>query len=765
MSETNNNNAEGSSSSSSNPGCRAGKASNSRGQGILPKEGERNVLITSALPYVNNVPHLGNIIGSVLSADVYARYSRLRGVNTLFVCGTDEYGTATETKALQEGLTPKQICDKYNRIHAQIYDWFNISFDIFGRTSTPQQSDICQDIFKRLHDNDQLVEQTIEQLYCDGCKKFLADRFVEGTCPSCSYEDARGDQCDRCGKLLNPVELKDPRCKVCSSTPTVKPTTHMFLDLRKLQPKIEDFVKESSHKGLWSSNAIQITGKWINETLEPRCITRDLQWGVKVPLPGYESKVFYVWFDAPIGYISITANYTPEWEKWWKNPNNVELFQFMGKDNVPFHTVIFPACLIGTGVRHTLLNHISTTEYLNYEDGKFSKSRGTGVFGDGVRDTGIPPEVWRYYLLANRPEQSDSIFSWEDFGQKNNAELLSCLGNYVNRSLKFVVDRFDSKVPPIGKLHDIDNKFIEDVNKDLTAYLAAMDKISEKEGLHIAMGIVQIGNKYIQDTKPWELVTEDKERCGTIVSLSVNLVHLIIAIFEPFLPSFSDKVRDQLKSEPHQIPSQFKPPTLAPHHEVGEVNPIFERLEKDRIEAFKEKFAGDKKGKFPAELKTGKILSVAPHPDAEHLYILQVSMGKDKRYQIVSGLREFYPDSAELVDKNVVVLVNIKQSKFKGALSQGMILTGEQASADGKLRVGVLSAKNPEPGLNVLPSGYSYEKLPKYDTKKFAQLDLVVDEQGFATFKNTRLEVERNLPDGSRDYLIADHGVVSGKVK
>ncbi|KAJ9701153.1 hypothetical protein PVL29_006479 [Vitis rotundifolia] len=406
----------------------------------LPIQGKRNILITSALPYVNNVPHLGNIIGCVLSADVFARYCRLRGYNAIYICGTDEYGTATETKAMEEKCTPQQICDKYHAIHKEVYKWFNISFDEFGRTSSPQQTEVCQAIFKKLMENNWLSENVMQQLYCDKCQKFLADRLVEGVCPTqdCNYDSARGDQCEKCGKLLNPIELKDPRCKFCRSTPHIRDTNHLFLELPLLKDKLEEYINHMSVAGSWSQNAIQATHAWLKEGLKPRCITRDLKWGVPVPHEKFKDKVFYVWFDAPIGYVSITSCYTPDWEKWWKNPENVELYQFMGKDNVPFHTVMFPSTLLGTSENWTLMKTISVTEYLNYEAGKFSKSKGVGVFGNDAKDTNIPVEVWRYYLLTNRPEVSDTLFTWVDLQAKLNSELLNNLGNFINRVLSFI---------------------------------------------------------------------------------------------------------------------------------------------------------------------------------------------------------------------------------------------------------------------------------------------------------------------------------------
>jgi len=477
------------------------------------------ILITTALPYVNNVPHLGNLVQTI-SGDVYARFLRLIGKEILFIGGTDEHGTTTETTAIKEGLTPREVCDKYFKIHSDVYTWFNISFDCLGRTSSPENKMIVLEIFHKLYENGFITADILEQTFCRQCDRFLADRFVEGTCPHCDYEHARGDQCERCGKILDAVELVDPTCKVCGNTPEVRKSKHLFIDLPSISPMLKKWI--ASVKDNWSVNAVTMTQAWLKEGLQKRCITRDLKWGISVPKEGYEHKVFYVWFDAPIGYIGITAECRKDWRNWWTS-EDVKLVQFMGKDNIPFHTIMFPSSLLGTKDPWIKVSELSVNEYLNYQGGQFSKSRHIGVFGNDAEETGIPSDVWRYYLMMNRPETGDTEFTWEDFQVKINNELVATFGNLVYRTMSFINRYYDSTLSELH-LTDADEEFskkVEEIEEKVKVYL---DEIRLKDALKEIMHICRLGNQYFQQTEPWKAVKLDPERAKSALTLLVNVL-------------------------------------------------------------------------------------------------------------------------------------------------------------------------------------------------------------------------------------------------
>lgn len=643
------------------------------------RQSKEKILVTSAIPYVNNVPHMGNIIGCVLSADVFARYHRSQGNDILYVCGTDEHGTATETKALEEGLTPREICDKYYAIHKRIYEWFNIQFDVFGRTSAQNHHTIVQEIFRDLDSNGYIVEREIQQSFCEKDNKFLADRFVEGECPHCHFENARGDQCDSCGKLLDPVDLLKPKCKICGTTPIQKSTKHLFIDLPKLQPKVKEWVEKQSIEGAWTTNAKTTTEAWLERGLEERAITRDLSWGVPVPKPGYENKVFYVWFDAPIGYVSLTdQRENTDWKEWWLNPENVRLYQFMAKDNIPFHTILFPATQMATGKQWTMLHHINATEYLQTEEGKFSKSRGTGLFGDEAMECGIPADIFRYYLLINRPERSDTVFAWKDLQEKLNGELLANLGNLVHRTLTFVKNYHEGKVEETV-LDEKSRNFLTWAGEEYAMITDDLSLAREKDALRRIMAVSSRANQYFQEQQPWKTRTEDPQSCQTTMFLLVNLIKDLATLIEPFMPETSIRMFAQLNIEPQKW-SQLGELSLTAHT-IGTPEPLFTKLEDKDLAAIKERLAAKKKKPEPEvpkkslQIRVGRIVDVHRHPDAQRLFVETVDFGGEIR-TIVSGLVGICREE-DLRGKLAVFITNLQPANLRGVESQGMILTAQ----------------------------------------------------------------------------------------
>ncbi|NNM53902.1 MAG: methionine--tRNA ligase, partial [Spirochaetales bacterium] len=546
-------------------------------------------LVTSALPYVNNIPHLGNLI-QVLSADVFARYCRSAGYETLYVCGTDEYGTATETRALEEGITPRQLCDRFHAIHRDIYQWFGIAFDTFGRTSAPEQTEVTQSIFLDLEANGYILEQTIEQLYLASKSLFLADRFVRGTCPSCGYHEARGDQCENCGKLLDPTDLIEPWTPLAPGEKLeIRPTKHLYIDLPQLKDKLEAWLAKA--QAPWARNAVKMTEAWIRDGLKPRAITRDLKWGIPVPKDGFRDKVFYVWFDAPIGYISMTAGLTPEWKSWWQNPDQVELYQFIGKDNIPFHTVVFPSSLLGSGRPWTMLHTMSSTEYLNYEAGKFSKSAGVGVFGTDAVDTGIPADVWRFYLFYNRPEKSDTLFTWKDFQERVNSDLIGNFANLVNRTLTFSRKNWGAEVPPgIGE-----SALRQQSQQAQAAIRDHFEKAELRDALKGILELSDLGNKTFQDAEPWKLIKTDPKQAAALLHDLLYLVRDLAFLIQPFLPTTSARVARFLGLDPVPAWDWDRIALWDGLTKIEAPEILFQKLEDDDITRWQAKFAGSQK--------------------------------------------------------------------------------------------------------------------------------------------------------------------------
>ena len=741
-------------------------------------------LITSALPYVNNIPHLGNLI-QMLSGDVFARFCRSRGYDTLYICGTDEYGTATETKAIEVNKTPRELCDYYYGEHTKIYDWFHIKFDKFGRTSNDECTEITQALFNDLDKNGFIKEHANKQLFCPHCNMFLADRYVHGTCPKCGSEKARGDQCDDCGSLLDPTELKEPKCATCGSTPEVRETKHLYIDLPSISKKLDGWMNEVSVKGKWSDNAINITKAWIRDGLNERAITRDLKWGIPVPKAGYEDKVFYVWFNAPIGYMSITKQLANElvkagkqsfdWKSWWlpeeseegKSKAAVDLFQFIGKDNIPFHTVIFPCTLLGSSHNWTKLYHMSSTEYLNYESGKFSKSRGVGVFGTDAIETGIKADAWRFYIFYNRPEKQDYQFTWKEFREKYNGELLGNLGNLVNRTLLFVNKYYEGIIPdaPVdevlwAKVRELEAKITEN-----------LEWANLRDAFHQIFEISDIANKAFQDGEPWKTRSENPEAAAKLIHNLCYVIKDLMIMAHPFIPQFAETILSYLGkqiSEPcfgeEPVAGGLNWSDLGKTEgldKVGETAVFFTPLDQKTADAFREKFSGsqqerkdksegkqkkekkqEKKKEEPQvlpeseqpvhfakniQLKVAKILKVERNPESDKLYVEHVDDGSGTDRVIQSGLVPYLKEE-DLLGKTVIIADNLAPRKMRGIESRGMLLAADYKDENGKDCVELLTAPWAAPGTKVVLEGddVNAEKPAEIQADTFFQIEIKV---------------------------------------
>lgn len=713
-------------------------------------------MVTSALPYVNNLPHLGTLV-CIISADVYTRYLKQNKYDVISILGTDEHGTTTELKAREQGITPEELTNKYYKQHKEIYEFFSCNFDCFGRTSDRENHQITQEIFLKLYQNNYIKSKTTNQYYCNNCKIFLADRFIIGTCPNCGYEKARGDQCEICGKLLDPEDLINPKCIFCGEKPELKESQHLFLELDKLENQIIDFVNE--RKENWSENAVTMTYSWLKEGLKPRCITRDLSFGIKVPLEGYENKVFYSWFDAPIGYIGITKKNRKDWKDYWLNDEEVSLIQFMGKDNIPFHTILFPAYLIGTKENYTLLKKLSVNEYLNYENTKFSKSNNIGVFGDDAISIGIKPDIWRYYLMINRPEKSDTNFSWKDFQEKTNNELIANLGNFVNRVIAFTNRFYNSKIPEIDEnnketqqiLQELENKTKEHYEKIKNL----LEKIEIKTALKEIMLLSKKGNQIFQESQLWKTIKQNKEKANTYLYYLLNLVKDLAIFLYPYMPNTSNEIMEMLnlkekeeenkqdnknknqeKTQEKTISYENLNKRIEQNKTINKSKPLFKKLEDKEIKELEQKYSGKKPKQETQKqqqeeqqefsklnLKVAIVKQVKDIANADKLYSLTIDFGNEQR-NIIAGLKKYYTKE-ELLNKHIIVVTNLEPAKIRGEISNGMLLAG---SDENENKVKILQAPNTPAGTQVFIEKSKTKPEQKQITiNEFSKIKLIVN--------------------------------------
>lgn len=659
----------------------------------------KRTLITSALPYANGPVHIGHLAGVYVPADIYARYLRLKGEEVMFVGGSDEHGVPITIKARNEGVTPQDIVDRYHKIIKDSFEELGISFDVYGRTTSKTHHKTASDFFRNLYDKGEFIEKTSEQLYDEEAGEFLADRYVVGTCPHCGKDGAYGDQCEACGTSLSPSELINPKSRLSGSTPVLKETSHWYLPLDKWEPKLREWILEG-HKE-WRPNVYGQCKSWLDMGLQPRAVSRDLKWGIPVPVEGADGKVLYVWFDAPIGYISNTIDATPDWEKWWKDPES-RMIHFIGKDNIVFHCIVFPAMLMAHG-GYNLPDNVPANEFLNLEDDKISTSRNWAVWlHEYLKELPGKQDVLRYVLTANAPETKDNNFTWKDFQARNNNELVAILGNFINRATVLIHKYYGGMIPAAGEFTSEDKQMMEEVRESIRSLSENLDNFKFREGLKDAMNVARIGNKYLADTEPWKLIKIDPVRTATILNLTVQLCANLAVIFEPFTPFMSAKLAEQLRIKELKWDMTGKFDLVPDGIEIAKPELLFEKIE-DSVVEFQVKKLDEAKQKnildnwtpaqvketveFPVfekmDIRVGKVLECEKVPKADKLLKFKIDDGMGGR-TIVSGIAKFY-NPEDLVGKEVCFIANFAPRKLKGVESQGMILSAEDA--DGRLVV------------------------------------------------------------------------------
>ncbi|MDO5320836.1 MAG: methionine--tRNA ligase [Bacteroidia bacterium] len=663
----------------------------------------KRTLVTCALPYANGPVHIGHLAGVYVPADIYVRYLRMRGEDVLYVCGSDEHGVPITIKARQQGCTPQDIVDKYHNIIDNSFKDLGINFDIYGRTSSKVHAKNASEFFRKLYDDGKFITRESEQYYDPEAKTFLADRYIVGTCPKCGAEGAYGDQCEKCGSTLSPEELINPKSKLSGAEPIKKKTTHWYLPLEDYEQWLREWILEG-HKE-WRPNVYGQVKSWLDGGLQPRAVTRDLDWGVPVPVEGADGKVLYVWFDAPIGYISNTQELLPnDWEKWWKS-EDTKLVHFIGKDNIVFHCIVFPSMLKAYG-GYVLPENVPANEFLNLEGDKISTSRGWAVWAhEYVQDFPGQQDALRYVLTANAPETKDNDFSWKDFQTRNNSELVAIFGNFVNRAVVLTHKYFGGMVPAASSLEDIDKEVLSQIPELKASLERNIEGYHFREALKDAMGIARLGNKYMSDTEPWKVAKTDMDRVSTILNISLQICADLAIAFEPFTPFAAARLREMLGS-PLDWNVLGRPQILPAGHQIGEAALLFNKIEDaaidaqlarlDRIRAEREAAAAAEAAKQVApqkeectfedfekmDIRTATVLEAERVPKTDKLLKLTIDTGIDKRV-IVSGIAEYYSPE-DMLGKQICILANLKPRTIKGIESHGMILMAKQG--DGKMR-------------------------------------------------------------------------------
>jgi len=668
---------------------------------------KEKILVTSALPYANGPIHLGHLSGAYLPADIYVRYKRLNGDDVIYICGSDEHGVPITISADKEKVSPQVIIDRYHEANKKAFERFGMSFDNYSRTSLPIHHQTAKEFFLEFYNRGLFVEKKSLQFYDDKAKMFLPDRYVEGTCPKCGNEEARSDECENCGALYDPSELKNPKSKISGGSPTLKETSHYYFPLGKYQPALEKYVDEMNEKYGWKDNVIQYCRGWFKDGLKDRAITRDLDWGIKVPVDSAAGKVIYVWFEAVLGYISSAKEYSqskndPElWKKYWHDPNT-KYVAFIGKDNVVFHTIIFPAILMAWNdagkEQYCLPQNVPANEFLNFEGKKFSKSRGWGIDVDEFLDL-FEPDLLRYALAANLPETRDTDFYWKEFQLRNNSELADILGNFINRTFTFVFKHFDGKVPPLGKLEKIDEDMLKEISEYPQRISDFFEKYKIRDGVNEIMNLARDGNKYFNDSEPWKTIKTNKERCGTALNICLQAIYTLAELFSPVLPFSSEKLFKMLNTKPVEWKDCGKP-KLKENHQLKDSEILFPKIDDEKIESQVNKL---QESNLPMEteelityddfmkvhLKVAEVVDAERVKKSEKLLKLKVKIDNDER-QVIAGIAKSYTPET-IIGKKVVIVANLKPAKLMGLESKGMILAVE--TEEGEFQVLNVSEK------------------------------------------------------------------------
>ena len=673
----------------------------------------KRTLITSALPYANGPVHIGHLAGVYVPADIYARYLRLKGEEVMFVGGSDEHGVPITIKAKAEGVTPQDIVDRYHNIIKDSFAELGISFDVYGRTTSETHRKTASEFFRRLYEKGEFVEKSSMQLYDEKADQFLADRYVTGTCPHCGNTNAYGDQCEACGTSLNATDLIDPRSAITGNTPVLRETKHWYLPLDKWEPRLRQWILEE-HKE-WKPNVYGQCKSWLDMGLQPRAVSRDLDWGIPVPVEGAEGKVLYVWFDAPIGYISNTIDCVgDDWEKWWKDPET-RMLHFIGKDNIVFHCIVFPSMLMADGT-YNLPENVPANEFLNLEDDKISTSRNWAVWlHEYLRELPGKQDVLRYVLTANAPETKDNNFTWKDFQARNNSELVAILGNFVNRATVLIHKYYEGSVPVAGEFNDADLAAMDEINASIKACAENLDHFKFREALKDAMNVARIGNKYLADSEPWKLIKTDPDRVATILNLAVQICANLAIVCEPFMPFMSASLGRQLGLDIIKWDMAGRFDLVQAGSVIAKPELLFEKIEDSVVEEQVAKLQHAKEQNvlnswkpeavkptvdFPTfeklDIRVGTVLECEKVPKADKLLKFKIDDGMGGR-TIVSGIAKYY-NPEDLVGKQVLFIANFEPRKLKGVLSEGMILSA--VDADGSLVVASPS-REVKPGASV----------------------------------------------------------------